>query len=148
VILVDANLLICAASQLWPHHRVARDWLDARPNEAACVGLPWTSLPAFLGLATNPRIFGKPASAEDAWKRVEGRLDCSNVWVAMQTERDCSVRSGLLHAAGRGANLAPDARLGALAIEHRPHSLYSADAGFGGFPGLEWENPIAAPSRH
>lgn len=146
MILVDASLLIYAVFELSPHHRAARDWLDARLSESARVGLPWPSLLAFLRLVTNARIFEKPASVEDAWKRLEGWLDSSNVWVPMPTERHRSVLSGLLHAVSRGANLVPDAHLAALAIEHGL-TLCTADAGFGRFPGLKWENPITGRSR-
>ncbi|HEY7334528.1 MAG TPA: type II toxin-antitoxin system VapC family toxin [Bryobacteraceae bacterium] len=143
MILVDANLLIYAVLQVSPHHRAARDWLDASLNGSARVGLPWPSLLAFLRLVTNPRIFEKPASVEDAWRHIERWLDCPNVWIPLPTERHRSILSDLLKMSGRGANVIPDADLAALAVEHGL-ILCTADAGFSRFAGLKWQNPIAS----
>ena len=41
MILVDANLLVNAANHSAPEHEAAREWLDARVNGTARVGLPW-----------------------------------------------------------------------------------------------------------
>lgn len=142
MILVDSNLLIYAVDESSPHHRAAWDWLDARLSEPGRIGLPWSSLLSFLRVITNPRIFEKPASINEAWTRVEDWLESPSVWVPLPTERHRSVLAGLLGAAGRGANLIPDADLAALAIEHGL-TLCTADSGFARFPGLKWVNPLA-----
>jgi len=40
-----------------------------------------------------------------------------------------------------GGNLASDAHLAALAIEHGAE-IYSSDTDFSRFPGLQWKNPL------
>ena len=42
---------------------------------------------------------------------------------------------------GTGGNLTTDAHLAALAVEHGC-TLYSTDADFGRFSGLDWRNPL------
>ena len=42
------------------------------------------------------------------------------------------------------SRLVPDAHLAALAIEHGL-TLCSSDGDFAKFPGLKWNNPLAAP---
>ena len=143
MILVDANLLIHSTSETSPQYQASRDWLDAQLSGPGRVGLPWPTLLAFLRVVTNPRIFEKPATVTAAWNRVESWLDCPNVWVPSPTERHRPILGGLLKALGRGANLVPDAELAALAIEHGL-TLFTADAGFGRFPGLKWRNPLEA----
>lgn len=142
MILVDANLLIYAVAESSPHYKDSRAWLEAQLNGADRLGLPWPSLLAFLRVMTNPRVFERPATVNDAWNRVDRWLDCPNVWIPLPTERHRSILNGLLNALQRGANDIPDADLAALAIEHGL-TLCTADAGFGRFPGLRWMNPIA-----
>jgi toxin-antitoxin system PIN domain toxin len=142
VILVDANLLVYAHVASFGQHAAARDWLDGKLNGAAPVGLPWESLLAFLRLVTNPRVFEQPEPVAAAWDQVRDWLDCPNVWIPLPTESHRTVLGELLSATGAHANLAPDAHLAALSIEHGL-VLCSTDGDFARFPGLRWENPLA-----
>jgi uncharacterized protein len=58
------------------------------------------------------------------------------------TEQHRDILGQLLGLAGIQANLVHDADL-ALAIEHGL-ILYSTDGDFARFPGLRWQNPLAA----
>jgi uncharacterized protein len=62
----------------------------------------------------------------------------------MPTAQHITRLGPLLQVAGATANLVPDAHLAALAIEH-DLTLCSSDQDFARFPGLRWENPLAAP---
>ena len=141
MILVDANLLIYARVSSLPQHRPARQWLDARLNEASMVGIPWASILAFLRIVTNPRVFERPDTLGSAWGQVEAWLDCSNVWIPQPTDNHRATFARLLEHASGGANLIPDTHLAALAVEHGL-ILYSTDGDFGRFPGLRWRNPL------
>jgi hypothetical protein len=143
VILVDANLLIYARVASFQEHDRARSWLDDELNGVPGVGLPWPSLLAFARLVSNPRVFERPVSIAEAWKQVEDWLDCPVVWTPAPTEHHREVMTGLIPEVGNRPNLIPDAHLAALAIEHGL-TLCSTDADFARFPGLRWENPIAA----
>lgn len=142
MILVDANLLIYAVNAAAPQHVAARSWLDARMNGLARVGLPWTSLLAFLRLVTNPRVFHRPLSMADAWKQVDAWLGSGPAWVPAPTERHAQILARLLSAPSIYGNLVPDAHLAALAIEHGLE-LNSTDGDFARFAGLKWRNPLA-----
>ena len=141
MILVDANLLIYASVDSFPQHARARQWLDERLNGQAPVGLPWTSLLAYLRICTNPRVFQKPAPVADGWRQVLGWLGCERAWIPQPTERHREILGGLLAAPGVQANLVPDAHFAALAVEHGL-ILCSSDGDFARFPGLRWENPL------
>jgi toxin-antitoxin system PIN domain toxin len=141
VILVDANLLVCAHAASLPQHERARSWLDAQLNGDARVGLPWPSLLAFLRVMTNPRILERPESTTDAWRQVSAWLEVPVVWIPEPTERHRDVLGRLLEEAAVTANLVPDAHLAALAIEHGV-TLCSADGDFARFPNLRWRNPL------
>jgi len=141
VTLLDANLLVYARVAFFREHDAARDWLDERLNGTVRVGMPWSSLVAFLRLVTNPRIFERPESLGTAWGQVEEWLGCPSVWIPMPTERHREVLASLLAGPAIRSNLIPDAHLAALAIEHGL-VLCSADGDFARFRGLKWENPL------
>jgi toxin-antitoxin system PIN domain toxin len=143
VIVIDSNLLVYAHVTSFPQHERARTWLDAQLGGLAPVGLPWPSLLGFLRIATNPRIFERPASLAEAWRQVAAWLDCEVAWIPQPTERHREVLEFLLSAPGVQGNLVPDAHLAALAIEHGLQ-LHSTDGDFARFPGLRWQNPLSA----
>jgi len=142
VILVDANLLIYAVGRSFPQHERARAWLDEKLSGSAQVGLPWSSLLAFVRITSHPRVFGRPQTVSEAWRRVEAWLDCPSGWIPVPTERHREILGALLRGSATSADLVGDAHLAALAIEHGL-ILCSTDGDFARFPGLRWENPLA-----
>jgi toxin-antitoxin system PIN domain toxin len=143
VIIVDANLLVYAANRSAPEHEHARPWLDERLNGSVRVGLPWPSLLAFVRIVSNPAVLRNPVLPVEAWHQVEDWLDCDPAWVPLPGTRHTEVLGELLAASFMTSRLVPDAHLAALAIEHGL-TLCSTDGDFARFPGLKWENPLAA----
>lgn len=141
MIVLDANLLVYAYATPFPQHHAARTWLDAQLDAAPRVGLPWSSLLAFVRLVTNPRLFSEPASVPAAWAQVEAWLDAEATWVPLPTGRHREILSACLSTTGLRANDLPDADLAALAVEHGLR-LATSDSGFARFPQLEWFNPL------
>ena len=142
MILVDANLLVYAHIREMRQHERAIAWLDEQLNGSARVGLPWATLLAFVRLVSNPRVVERPRTVSQAWHQVDSWLGCGPVWIPQPTERHRELLSGLLTAPGMSANLVPDARVAALAIEHGL-TLHSADTDFARFRDLKWRNPLA-----
>ena len=143
MILVDANVLLYAANRAAPEHERAREWLDDRLNGTLATGLPWPSLLAFVRLVTNPVVVRRPVRSADAWRQVEEWLDCAPVWLPVPGDDHRAIVSRFLQASWMTSRLVPDAHLAALAIEHGL-TLQSTDGDFARFPGLKWENPLAA----
>lgn len=143
MILVDVNLLLYATMDSHPRHERARGWLEEKLNGVTGVGLPWSSLLGFVRIASNSRVFRRPMSVETAWGYVEEWLALPPVFVPEPAERHAEILRKLLPEAGR-AELVPDARLAALAIEYGL-TLQTTDRDFSRFTGLKWEDPLAAP---
>ncbi len=141
MILVDANLLLYAKISSYPQHKQAKTWLDETLSSETRIGIPWENIVAFIRISTNPRIFQKPLSIEDAWHQIEEWLDCPYAWIPTPEENHfeivkrqipfCKGESGLIH----------DAQLVALAISHGL-TIYSADNDFSRFKEVSWVNPI------
>ena len=143
MILVDANILVYAAMRVLPQHGTASEWLNRQLSGLSRVGLPWPSLLGFLRVVTNPRVFANPPSTQAAWERVTAWLGCETVWIPQPMNRHPEVFGRLLSLPGVRANLVHDAHIAALAIEHGL-ILCSSDGDFARFPGLRWQNPLAA----
>jgi hypothetical protein len=105
--------------------------------------LPWPSLLAFLRLVTNPRMYSPPATAADAWQRIEDWLARPAAWVPVPGSRHQQVLGGIVRECRPTGNLVPDAHLAALALEHGL-TVVSTDTDFAKFPGLTWLNPVSA----
>lgn len=142
MILVDTNLLIYAHVRQFEQHDPARKWLDNRLSGPGRVGLPWPSLLAFVRLVSNPRVFERPEPIADAWRQVIAWIQAPAAWVPVPTDQHAPILTRLIPSCDR-ANLIHDAHLAALAIEHGL-TLCSTDGDFARFPGLRWENPLAA----
>lgn len=137
---VDANVLIYAVNESAEYHDVARTWLDAAFNRDEQVGFAWSSLLAFLRLATHPAVFPRPLDVGTATGIVREWLAQPLAVSLDPTPRHADVLSGLLTETGTGGNLVNDAHLAALAVEHDA-LLISFDRDFARFRGLRWQPP-------
>ncbi len=144
MILVDANLLIYAATSSIAQHRAAKAWLDDRLSGTTPVALPWPSLLAFMRIVSNPRLFERARPVIDAWKQITEWLEVKCVWIPHPTDEHRHVLERCLGFVTT-PDLVSDAHLAALAMEHGL-TLYSTDGDFARFPGLRWENPLASES--
>lgn len=142
MILVDANLLLYATVSDFDQHSAAHAWLDDRLNAPIRVGLPWQTLLAFLRISTNPRVFPRPLSMTEAWRRVTEWLDLPNVWIPEPSERHREVLDAFLITNAGASKLVSDAHLAAIAVGHGL-TLCSSDGDFARFKGLRWDNPLA-----
>ena len=140
--LVDANLLLYARNADDPRHAPAREWLTQALNGPTRVGLPWQSLSAFLRIATNPRAFPKPLTAEAAADQVDAWLAAPAAWVPGTTDTHAQVLGRLIRDHNLSGPLVADAHLAALAIEHGL-VLCATDADFARFTEIRWSNPLA-----
>ena len=141
MILEDANILLYAQDSVHPRHQQARAWWDEQLSGTGTVCLCWTVLSAFIRIGTNPRVFERPLSLEQALARVQSWLDQPCTRVIRPTERHWTVFQQVRTDGQAVANLVTDAHLAALAIEHGCE-LTSTDSDFARFPKLKWRNPL------
>jgi len=141
--LVDTNVLIYAVNESGPRHGAAQAWLDGALNSTEPVGFAWVVVLAFLRLATKVGLFPDPLPVADALAVVRAWLEQPPSVVVEPTSRHLDVLSGLLVAIGTGGNLANDAHLAALAVEHDAE-IVTYDSDFGRFLGVRWTTPQPA----
>ena len=139
---VDANILLYAEDENSPSHEKACAWWDAQLSGSAPVCLSWAVIGAFILIGTNPRLFARPLTMNQAVARIQSWLDQPCVRLIRETDRHWIVFQEMLAGSGATGNLVTDAHLAAIAIEHNCE-LNSCDSDFARFPKLKWRNPLA-----
>ena len=139
--LLDANLLLYAYNEDAPQHRSAAEWLERLLNSPETVGLPWTTLWAFLRISTNARAWPKPVSVEDAFAAIHEWLHRPNVVIVHPGPRHPELLQSVVRAGNASGALVSDAVLAALATENGAR-LASTDRDFARFPDLQWVHPL------
>jgi uncharacterized protein len=139
--LLDANLLLYAVHRGADQHDAAREWLTEQLNGSRRVGIPWTSLGAFLRISTHPRAFPRPLSPATAWERVTDWLAAPVAWIPEPGPEHVRILGDLIARHDVRGGLVPDTMLAALAIEHGL-TLYSTDTDFARFTEVRWKNPL------
>jgi hypothetical protein len=140
LILLDTNLLIYAYEPESPHHKASRAWFESVLNGPAKVGFPWPTLLGFARLMGNSHVVRQPVPLHRAWTRVESWLALPQAWIPAPTGRHRKILADLLAQESR-PDLAADAHLAALAIEHGL-TVCSTDGDFARFRGVRWDNPL------
>jgi len=141
VIVIDVNLLLYAHDTASKDHRRAALWLERVFSGAEVIGLSWSTILAFLRIATTPKILSSPYELDDAKSIVTDWLERDNVAIVGPTDRHWRILSGLLPKSRVRGSLIMDAHLAALAIEHGA-MLCTNDRDFARFPGLKVEYPL------
>jgi toxin-antitoxin system PIN domain toxin len=142
VILVDANLLLYAYHPRAAQHAASRGWLERVLSGSELVRFAWLSVWAFLRISTNPQVFERPLSIDEAIEAVSSWLVQPSAGILEPGERHWSILTELLKESQVKGPRVTDAAMAALAIEHGA-TLYTTDHGFSRYGGLKWENPLA-----
>jgi toxin-antitoxin system PIN domain toxin len=143
VIVLDANVLLYAYNRNAPQHAAASAWLARQFRGMEAVGIPWTTLWAFLRVSTNPKMWPNPKSTDEAFEAVRDWLEQPVVILLNPGPRHAELLEELVTSQRAIGPLVSDAVVAALAIEHGA-VLASTDRDFSRFPNLRWIDPLVA----
>jgi toxin-antitoxin system PIN domain toxin len=141
MILPDLNLLLYAYNPHAPQHPLASKWWEGVMNGDELIGLPHEVSFGFIRIATNPRLGRAAVPLAEARSVVEGWLELPQTRVLIPGARHFGRVMELMTQAMASGAVLSDAILAAYAIEHRAR-LYTNDADFSRFSGLDWTNPL------
>jgi uncharacterized protein len=93
---------------------------------------------------TNPRLFERALPIADAWEQVNSWLAAACAWFPFQPSDTLPCLDVCCRL--RRIQISFRTRTSRRSLEHGL-TVYSTDGDFARFPGLNWENPLAAPSE-
>ncbi len=139
---VDANVLLYASDTSSPKHAEAIRFLKQRASDPDLFCIAWSTLIAFLRIATHPRIFARPLSPDDALGNVESLLRLPRVRTLSEGEGFLEIYREVTARFPVRGNLVPDAHLAALLRQYGVRRLYTVDRDFRKFDFLEVADPF------
>ncbi|MFO8070393.1 MAG: TA system VapC family ribonuclease toxin [Polyangia bacterium] len=143
MIALDTNFLVYARREETPHHSAARKMLVDLAEGDEPWAIPWPCVYELIRVLTHPRVFDPPSDLDDVLEDLDSLLDSpSLVMLGEGPDHRGHLRRSV--AGGRATgNLAHDAHIAALALEHGVRELLTADRDFGRFNGLDVRDPFS-----
>lgn len=139
---VDVNVLLYACDASSPRHPAALRFLERRAADPDLFCVAWSTLMAFLRIATHPRIFSRPLSPDEALGNVEALLRLPRLRLLAEGEGFLETYRAVAGRFPVRGNLVPDAHLAALLLQHGVRRLYTSDLDFRKFDFLEVVAPF------
>jgi toxin-antitoxin system PIN domain toxin len=141
VLLPDVNVLLYAHREHMVDHERYRAWLQEQLAGSEPFGVSEFVLSSVVRIATNPRMFERPSTIEEALVFSEQIRAAPSSVIITSGSRHWEIFERLCREADVRGDLVPDAYLAALAIESGSE-LMTADRDFARFPGLRWRHPL------
>jgi toxin-antitoxin system PIN domain toxin len=139
---LDTNILVHAHRQGSEHHTAAHALVRSLSIGRVPYALFWPSLYEFLRVVTHRRIFDPPSTMGEAMQALGDFIRPPLVRVLSETEAHEDILGQVMGRTTARGNLAHDAHLVALALEHGVHEILTLDEDFRRFPQIDSRNPF------
>jgi uncharacterized protein len=144
VIAIDTNVLVYARRADSPHHQAARELVTGLAEGSAPWALPWPVVYEFVRVVTHPRVFDPPSPLEGVLRDLESLLASPSLTLLGEGPGHARLMGEQVRRGSASGNLAHDAHIAALVVEHGVSELLTADRDFARFPGVRARNPFSA----
>lgn len=138
--LLDVNVVLGAHRDDHPQFEPARRWLDGLLLSRESFSVPDLVAGSFVRLATNRRIFLVPTPADEAFAYLRTLRDQPAHLVLAPGPDHLDLFERLCRNSDATGDLAPDAQLAAIAVEHGAE-IVSFDRDFARFADVRWSRP-------
>ena len=144
MLLPDVNVLVYAHRQdSTADHPLHARWLTELATGREPFALSLLALAGFVRIVTNPRIFRRPSTLEEAFAFVGELERRPTARLIGPGHAHLEIFRRLCESAGAAGKLVADAQHAAVALEHGC-TLITTDSDFDRFPGLRWRHPLRA----
>lgn len=141
---VDANVLVYAASKDVPEHAKCRALVEACHRQRSAWFLTWPIVYEFLRVTTHTRVLRHPWPVADSWRFIEALLASPALSMLVPTSRHAGLAAEVFAEIPRLAGaVMHDAHTAVLMREHGIRRLYTRDVDFHRFRFLEVVDPLA-----
>ena len=142
MIALDTNILIHARRREMPHHEAAKALLRSLAEGGEPWALPWPCIYEFVRVVTHPRVFDPPSRLDSVLADLESLFASPSLFLLSEGTSHPAHMLRLLRSGQALGNLAHDAHIAALAVEHGVAELLTLDRDFSRFEGLPTRNPF------
>jgi hypothetical protein len=142
MIAVDASLLVYAHRADALQNERAYELMQRLATSRSPWGLPWPCLYEFFAIATHPRIYDPPSTAEQALGQIDAWLESPSVVLLTEPEGHWETVKKLASETPIEGPRMNDARIAALCIAHGVSELWTADSALSRYPALKTRNPL------
>jgi toxin-antitoxin system PIN domain toxin len=142
MIALDTNVLVYARRAETPRQARANELVRQLAEGDEPWALPWPCIYEFLRVVTHARIFDSPTKLEDAIDGIESLFDSPSLTLLGESPAHPGHLRRVVLGGRAVGNLAHDAHIAALALEHGVRELWTTDRDFSRFPGLRVRDPF------
>jgi len=142
VIALDTNILVYARRRETAHYKAARDLVTRLAEGSEPWALPWPCLYEFVRVVTHPRVFDPPSKLDTVLEDLESLLLSPSLVLLSEGPAHSSHFRRMLEDGDASGNLAHDAHIAALVIEHGVEELLTTDRDFARFRPVRTRNPF------
>ena len=139
MIAVDTNILIYAHRSESDRHQICEERLRLIAENDVPWGLPVFCIAEFVRVTTHLRVFSPPTPLSVALDFVDHLLESPSSRLLLPGSNYLSVFRRMSEAAHVSGNLAFDAQIAAVCMEHGVSELVTADRDFARFSGMKPE---------
>ncbi len=137
MIALDTNILVFSHVERSPWHEKALHCITTLAQGDTPWGLPVFCLGEFVRVVTHPRLLDAPSTLSQAIQALSGLLESPTLRVLSPGARYSSILMRELRLADARGNLAFDAQIAAVCLEHGVSHLLTHDRDFARFPQLQ-----------
>jgi uncharacterized protein len=140
---VDTNVLVYAANRDCAEHEAARSALEGWLAGSTPWAITWGIVYEFLRIATHPRVFRRPLTADEALSFLRPILTSDLVTSLAPTERhEALLRETIGEFGAPAGNIFHDLHTAVLMREHGVTEILTADTDFRKFVFLTVTDPV------
>jgi hypothetical protein len=142
MIALDTNILVYSRRRELPQHGKASALLRELAEGSRPWALAWPCVYEYVRVVTHAKVFDPPSDLDAVVEDLESLLGSPSLTLLGEGPAHAShMRRSLIEGRASG-NLAHDAHIAALAIEHGVTEFWTADRDFSRFQGLRVSNPL------
>ncbi len=142
MIALDTNVMVYARREELPQHLAARTLLTQLAEGTEPWALVWPCIYEFVRVVTHPRIFAPPSELEVVLADLDALFAAPSLHLIGEGPRHAAHFRRMVEAGSARGNLAQDAHIAALVVEHGVGELLTADRDFARFPGVRTRDPF------
>lgn len=142
MIALDTNILVYARREEADQHKKAAEILRklAEGNEPWMI--PWPCVYEFVRVVTHPAVFDPPSDLEEVLDDLESLLASPSLVLSGEGPGHAAHFFRAMRQGDARGNLAHDAHIAALVVEHGGRELWTTDKDFARFADIPARNPF------